>query len=98
MLEDYINSEELDLDDGLETSTSGARKARVSLQPGEVEEDSEDEEEGEAKRKKMKEEEKQRKKNTAQLIRDKILSKIKFVLTIHNSQLTQFTQNYSILL
>ncbi len=97
MLEDYINSEELDLDDGLETSTSGARKARVSHRPGEVEEDS-DEEEGEAKRKKMQEEEKQRKKNTAQLIRDKILSKIKFVLTIHNSQLTQFTQNYSILL
>jgi hypothetical protein len=97
MLEDYINSEELDLDDGLETSTSGTRKAMFSHRPGEVEQDS-DEEEGEAKRKKMQEQEKQRKKNTAQLIRDKILSKIKFVLTIHNSQLKQFTQNYSILL
>ncbi len=98
MLEDYINSEELDLDDGLENSHSGARNLRTSQGPGQMEDDDEDEEEREARKKKIEEEQKLRKKNTAQLIRDKILSKIKFVLTINNSQLKEFSQNYSILL
>lgn len=105
MLEEFINSEEFELDDGMENSTSANKNTRkATLVAGEefcvnrYEDEEQDQQDGETKRKKMVEEEKLRKRNTAQIIRDKILTKIKFIISIDDSRLNEFKLNYSILL